>query len=146
MIPDASAQDMEVDAPVGGAAHMEIEEPAAQGEPAAQTDGPAVRGEPELLIVENPTVTAAGQQADPAGSAAGRRQPVEPVVLEEDAATAAGREQQHEPPRQQQQQRALAPQPGVVAKQPAMLVHQRGMNLVLPAVHGLSRASLNQNL
>ena len=29
VIPDASAQDMEVDAPVGGDAHMEIEEPAA---------------------------------------------------------------------------------------------------------------------
>ena len=61
MIPDASAQDMEVDAPVGGDAHMEIEEPAVQGEPAAQTVGPAARGELELQIVVGPTVTTAGQ-------------------------------------------------------------------------------------
>ena len=93
-----------MDAPVGGDAHMEIEEPAAQGEPAAQTDGPAARGEPELQIVVSPTVTTAGRQADPAGPAAGQRQPDEPVVLEEDAATAAGREQRQEPPQQQQQQ------------------------------------------
>ena len=73
VIPDASAQDMEVDAPAGGDVHMEIEEPAAQGEPAAQTDGPAARGEPELLIVENPTVTTAGRQADPASPAAEQR-------------------------------------------------------------------------
>ena len=103
VIPDASAQDMEVDAPAGGGAHMETEELAAQGEP-------------ELLIVASPIVTTAGQQADPAGSAAGQRQPGEPVVLEEDAATAAGREQQHEPPQQQQQQQgAPAPQPGAGA-------------------------------
>ena len=87
---------MEVDAPAGGEVHMEIEEPA------AQADGPAARGEPELQIVEGPTVTTAGRQADPAGSAAGQRQPDEPVVLEEDAATAAGREQRQEPPQQQQ--------------------------------------------
>ena len=89
---------MDVDAPAGGDTHMEIEEPAAQGEPAAQADGPAARGEPELLIVVSPTVTTAGQQADPAGSAAGQGQPGEPVVLEEDAATAAGQEQRQEPP------------------------------------------------
>ena len=59
-----------------------------------------------------PTVTTAGQQADPADQAAGQRQPEEPVVLEDDAATAAGREQRQEPPPQQQlQQEAPVPQP-----------------------------------
>ena len=62
---------MEVDVPVGGDAHMEIEELAAQGKLAAQTDGPAARGEAELQIVVGPTVTTAGQQADPAGPATG---------------------------------------------------------------------------
>ena len=32
------------------------------------------------------------------------------------------------------------PQLGVVAKQPPMLIHQRGVDLVLPTVHGLERA------
>ena len=89
-LPDASVQDMEVDAPVGGDAHMEIEEPAAQGEPAAQTDGPAARGEPELQIVVIPAVTTAGRQVDPAVPAAGHRQPGGPVVMEMGAATAVG--------------------------------------------------------
>ena len=66
VIPDASAQDMEVDAPIGGDAHMEIEEPA------AQTDGPAARGEPELQIMVSPTVTTAGRHADRMAQQPGR--------------------------------------------------------------------------
>ena len=68
---DPLVPEMEVDAPTGGEGHM-VGEPAARSEPAAQTDGPAARGEPVILEVA-PAVTAAGEQEGQAAPAAGQR-------------------------------------------------------------------------
>ena len=38
------------------------------------------------------------------------------------------------------------PQLGVVAQQPPMLSHQRGVNFVLPAIHGLARSKVRSKL